>query len=224
MIDIYEFLKKSVKFELIYNDDRGRQISFETEVVDILEDRLIVKKPMPDTNAFDVVQQFDRLNTIAYTNEGVLSSNINFLGTIDDDTQNIYISFPYNNQFCQRRENSRTPMHIAFELEILNSGNGALVKHELKTKNVSGKGLACLTETPLVDFDNARIFMHFKGADIEAFCRKVYSKELILNGKTMYINGIAFTNISKEHVRLVMKKCLQFEIDAKHNERLFETL
>lgn len=221
MIDVFKFLNKSIKFELIYTTAKGEKYSFDSEIVEVLEDKILVKDPISNQFDFGNIEIFERLNTIAYTGEGVLSSNVNYLSK---ENEGIFISFPYNNQFCQRRENTRIPMHIDFELTSVNNGCAIFNSEVLKSKNISGKGLACITEEPLPDFDNARIKLHMQDEKIEAFCRKVYHKEMDINGETFFINGIAFTDISKEDVKRIVKQCMKFEIISKHNERLFETL
>jgi len=221
MIDIFKFLKKSVRIELIYTNENGEKCSFDSEVIEIEEDKIFIKHPVSRLFSFDDVEIFERLNTIVYTQDGVLSNNVNYLSKEEDG---IYISFPYNNQFCQRRENTRIPMHIDFELTSVNVNCKIYNSETLKTKDISGKGLACITSEPLPEFDNAKIVLHLPNADIEAFCRKVYSKELLLNDERAYVNGIAFTEISKEDVKTIVKSCMKFEIASRHNERLFESL
>jgi len=221
MIDTFKFLKKSIKFELIYTNLKGEKYSFESEILEVLDDKILITYPFSHTFDFNFIEIFEKLNTIAYTVDGVLSSNVNYLEKADNG---IFISFPYNNQFCQRRENARIPMHIDFELTSVNNSNSIFNSTTLKSKNISGKGLACITTEALPDFENARIVMHFPDNDIEAFCRKVYSKEMLMNDDKVFINGIAFTEISKEDIKLIVKNCMKFEIISKHNERLFETL
>ena len=221
MIDAFKYLNKSIKFELIYTNAKGEKYSFDSEIIEVLEDKILIKNPVSNQFDFNNIELFEKLNTIAYTAEGVLSSNVNYLSKEDDG---IYISFPYNNQFCQRRENARIPMHIDFELTSVNNECSVFNSETLKSKNISGKGLACITSEPLPDFENARIVMHLQDTTVEAFCRKVYSKEMDINGEPAYINGIAFTEISKEDVKTIVKQCMKFEIISKHNERLFETL
>jgi len=98
MIDIFKFLKKSVRIELIYTNENGEKCSFDSEVIEIEEDKIFIKHPVSRLFSFDDVEIFERLNTIVYTQDGVLSNNVNYLSKEEDG---IYISFPYNNQFCQ---------------------------------------------------------------------------------------------------------------------------
>ena len=218
MIDVYSFLKKSVKFELVYVGDNGKQISFESEIKEVCDDKILISLPINKEVGFSVVETFAKLNAIVYTQEGVLTSNVNILKKNHGEFNDVYISFPYNNQFCQRREDTRIPMHIDFELTI----DGAM--YALKSKNVSGKGIACITSEPLSDFESADIIMHFPSADVNAICRKVYSKEIDLNGNISYLNGIAFIDITQENIKQIVRECLKFQLESKHNERLFETL
>ncbi len=223
MIDVLSFLKKSVNLELVYTDSAGIQSSFKSEIKEIFDDKILIANPQNPSVNFDIVETFAKLNLIVYTEDGVLSSNINVLKKEHGADKDTFISFPYNNQFCQRREDTRIPMHIDFELNI-SDGDDNVEMYALKSKNISGKGIACITGEPLVDFKNAEIIMHLNAADVSAFCRKVYSKELLLNGIQVYVNGLAFTEINPEDVNLIVKECLKFQLDSKRNERLFETL
>ena len=65
---------------------------------------------------FDIFGNHTKFTAIFYTEDGVLSGNITLMQNSVDDEHNIYISFPYNNQFCQRRENTRIPMHVDVEI------------------------------------------------------------------------------------------------------------
>ena len=223
MIDVYSFLKKSVRLELVYTDPAGVQSSFESEVKEILDDKFLITHPKSKTANFDKVETFAKLNLIIYTEDGVLSSNVNVLKKEHGQDKDTFISFPYNNKFCQRREDTRIPMHIDFELNI-SDGENIVEMYALKSKNISGKGIACITGDPLCDFKNAEIVLHLNSGVISAFCRKVYSEELSLNGNQAFVNGIAFTDIKDDDVNLIVKECLKFQLDSKRNERLFETL
>ena len=223
MIEIFNFLKKSTKFELIYINSEGKQILFDSEIIDIKDDKILITYPKSRTESFDIVNQYERLNVVVYTEDGVLTSNVNVLKKEHGADKNTYISFPYNNQFCQRREDTRIPMHVDFELNI-SDGDNIVGMYSLKTKNISGKGIACITAEPLIDFNNAEILLKINENEINATCRKVYSKELSLNGQINYINGIAFTEISQNDINYIVKQCLKFQLDSKRNEKLFETL
>ena len=223
MIDILSFLKKSVNLELVYTNLSGIQSSFKSEVKEIFDDKILIAYPKSPSANFDTVETFAKLNLIVYTEDGVLSSNVNVLKKEHGADKDTFISFPYNNKFCQRREDTRIPMHIDFELNI-SDGENIIEMYALKSKNISGKGIACITGEPLSDFKNAEIIMHLNTGDVSAFCRKVYSKELLLNENQVYVNGIAFTDINQEDVNLIVKECLKFQLDSKRNERLFETL
>ncbi len=223
MIDVFNFLKKSVRLELVYTDISGVQSSFESEIKEIFDDKILVAYPKSKTINFDKVETFARLNVIIYTEDGVLSSNANVLKKEHGEAKDVFISFPYNNQFCQRREDTRIPMHVDFELNI-SDGENIIEMYALKSKNISGKGLACITAEPLSDFESGEVTIHLNATDIQALCRKVYSKELILNDSCLYINGLAFTDIKQEDINLIVKECLKFQLESKRNEKLFETL
>jgi len=219
MIDVYSFLKKSVRFELVYTNNNGKTFSFDTEIKEVFDDKVLVEYPRSKEYNFSDIEIFARLNAVVYTDSGVLTSNVNLLKKDYGEFKDVFISFPYNNQFCQRREDTRIPMHVDFELNVQNAN-----MYALKTKNISGKGIACITPEPLVAFDNAEITLHMPNADITALCRKVYSKEIEFNGNVSFVNGIAFTEISQDNVNTIIKETLRFQLDSKRNERLFETL
>lgn len=220
MIDVYKHIEKSIKIELVYSKTASWAITYKTEIESVMDEKIFIKLPESDEFSFVDVPIFSKLNIIIYSQDGVVTGNVNLL-KLDDDRA--CISFPYNNQFCQRREDARIPMHLNFELGILKN-NEISDKFFLKSKNISGKGLACITAEPLPDFQHAQITLFFDNNEIEAICRKVYSKEINLNDKLMYINGIAFTEISKQNMHTIIKNCMRFQIESQHNERLFESL
>lgn len=217
MLDVYKFLKRNTKLELIW-DNNGKQIKFKSVILYVFEDRLYLSKPQNNNEYFEKVEKYDKLQVVVCTEEGVLSGITNLLEKDANEKGNIFISFPYNNQFCQRRENTRIPMHVAFDI-VLGEENLSL-----QTKNISGKGLACLTNEPLPDFVDTNILLHMPSQDISIVCRKVYSKEIDGGQDKLYLNGVEFTDISEKDVGVIIKDCLKFQLDSKHNERLFETI
>lgn len=218
MIDVYKLLKKLVKVDIIYTSESGQQVSFRSEIIETFDDRILLACPVNNIAEFDIFGNHTKFTAIFYTEDGVLSGNITLMQNSVDDEKNIYVSFPYNNQFCQRRENTRIPMHVDFDLTL----NGQQLA--LKTKNISGRGIACMTKEPLPDFKNAQIILHMPSSSIKIICRKVYSKNINLDVEEPILNGIEFTEISDNDVNTIVKDCLKFQLDSKHNERLFETL
>ena len=217
MIDVYKFLKRNTNIELVW-DKNCKQIKFKSVILYVFEDRLYLEKPKNNYDIFEKIENLEKLQIVVCTEEGVLSGSANLLSKNANEKGNFFISFPYNNQFCQRRENTRIPMHVSFEITIGEE------TQTLKTKNISGKGLACLTEEPLPDFSETKIVLHMPSKDINIICRKVYSKELITEQEKIFLNGVEFTDIADSDVGVIIKDCLKFQLDSKHNERLFETI
>ena len=218
MIEIYKFLKRNTNVELVW-DNKGNQVKFKSSILYVFEDRLYLSEPKSDFENFDNVDLYEKIQVIVCTEDGVLSGNANVLEKNANQKGNVFLSFPYNNQFCQRRENTRIPMHVFFDL-MLGDGNTMT----MKTKNISGKGLACMTKEPLPDFSDTQIILHMPSGDINIICRKVYSKSVDLGEENLFLNGVEFTDISEKDVSLIIKDCLKFQLESKHNERLFETL
>ena len=94
----------------------------------------------------------------------------------------------------------------------------------LTTKNISGRGLACITNEPLPDFADKKLVLHLSDRDINIISRKVYSNKMEIQESDLYLNGIEFMGISEDDVSIILKECLKFQMNSKHNERLFETL
>ena len=59
MIDIFKFLKKSVRIELIYTNENGEKCSFDSEVIEIEEDKIFIKHPVSRLFSFDDVDKDD---------------------------------------------------------------------------------------------------------------------------------------------------------------------
>ena len=218
MVDVYKFLKRNANLELVWNN-KGRQVVFKSSILYVFDDRIYLSRPQNDTENFESVNVYEKMQVVICTEEGVLSGNANLVEKNSNEEGNVFISFPYNTQFCQRRENARVPMHAEFDLYI--EENQTL---HLTTKNVSGKGLACITNEPLPDFADKRLVLHLQGRDIEIAARKVYSQKMEIPESELYLNGIEFTEISQDDVAIILKVCLKFQMNSKHNERLFETL
>ena len=217
MVDVYKFLKRNMNVELIW-DNQGKQIRFKSSILYTFDDRLYLAKPISPDEDFEIIDVYEKLQILIFTEAGVLSGNANLLEKDANQKGNVFISFPYNNQFCQRRENARIPMHVHFDLML---PDGSVT---LKTKNISGKGLACITKEPLPDFVDTQLTMHMPSGDLDLVCRKVYSKVVDFEKEHLYLNGVEFTSISENDVAIIIKDCLKFQMESKHNERLFETI
>lgn len=203
--------------ELIW-DNQGKQIRFKSQILYTFDDRLYLARPYNKNADFDIIGEYEKLQVVICTEEGVLSGSANLLEKDANQKGNVFISFPYNNQFCQRRENVRIPMHVHFDLML---PDGCIT---LKTKNISGKGLACITKDALPDFVDTQITLHMPSGDLNLACRKVYSKVADFGEEKLFLNGVEFTAISEKEVAAIVKDCLKFQMESKHNERLFETL
>lgn len=218
MTDIYKFLKSNINVDVIRTMPNGQQVSFRSKLLEVLDDKLFLAEPKSLNFSFNDVVEYEKLTVVFSTSEGVLSGNVNFLRK-NIENNGVYISFPYNNKFSQRRENTRIPMHVDFVLQLAEDQI-----YHLKTKNISGKGLACMTYEPLPEFSDTKIVLFMPSAQLNIFCRKVYSRPVEGMPEKIFLNGIEFLDIDEKSVAIIIKDCLKFQLESKHNERLFETL
>ena len=218
MLNPFDYIKISAFLELTYTDKNNEAFSFNTRVIDILPDRIKMSEPVNKIEKFAVVEPYEKLDLNFYSEEGVYSANVNFLDFEDNTFTNIYISYPYNNSFTQRRAIKRNNVLVDGELDILNTGNGVINTIYFKTKDISTSGTAFITKKPLPEFDNARLILHFEEVDITAFCKKIYSKETYVNEEKIYLNGLKFNEISKEDIRILNKESLKLQLDFQDSE------
>ena len=218
MVNPFDYIKISSYLELIYTDKNNESFAFNAKVIDILSDRIKMSEPLNKLEKFDIVEPYERLDMKFYTEEGLFSANVNFIDFEDNTYTNIYISYPYNNSFIQRRSIKRNPIHVDGELNLLNTGEGVINTIYFKTKDMTKSGTACITKKPLPDFDNARLVLHFEEVDIIVFCQKVYSKEIELNDEIIYLNGLKFNEISKEDIKILTKESLKLQFNSSDTE------
>ena len=149
MLNPFDYIKISAFLELTYTDKNNEAFSFNTRVIDILPDRIKMSEPVNKIEKFAVVEPYEKLDLNFYSEEGVYSANVNFLDFEDNTFTNIYISYPYNNSFTQRRAIKRNNVLVDGELDILNTGNGVINTIYFKTKDISTSGTAFITKKPL---------------------------------------------------------------------------
>ncbi|MCQ2957759.1 MAG: PilZ domain-containing protein [Candidatus Gastranaerophilales bacterium] len=224
MINPFNYIKQTAELEFTYIDNNNERYSFNSQVLEILPDKIKMSKPINKLDDFNMINAYDKLQIKIFTDDGAFSCDTNFLDFTDDTYTDIYISYLYNCNFVQQRNSKRIPLHIDSELNILNSGNGVLDTVYFKTKDISETGTACITKEPLPDFNNARLTLHLENIDIIAFCEKVYSKEMELNEEILFLNGIKFTNISTHDITIIMKEMLKFQYGYQTNELMIENL
>lgn len=224
MVDIYNYIKELTKLELIYKDKNGVPRQLKSHVKSIDNHRLLIAPPEERGKAMDIPDG-TKIKMIICTDQGIFSGFANILEREISSTPGLWISYPYNNQHCQRREYMRVPIHVDCEL-IINRDKDRINKDivKFKTKNLSGKGMNFFTDEHLGDYYDIQCKMFLKDnhdEPIEITCDHIYTKRVRMPEGKKYLHAIYFSNISDFDVERIVKACFKYQLETRRNEKFY---
>ncbi|MDD3594465.1 MAG: PilZ domain-containing protein [Candidatus Gastranaerophilales bacterium] len=222
MVDIYKFLTKDTKLEIVYTDKLGVSFILNSEIKEVQEDKILIAKPLPlEENV--TIEENGKIRIIICTEIGIFSGNASILKRDFGPGQDVFISFPYNNQHCQRREYVRVPIHTTLELSMFKEGS-LVLKQAFKTKNLSGKGCCFISQKELPQADKMKVLLNIEDEQLDLVCEKVYTREVHLNNDKIFLNALNFTNIQTDDINKIIRACFKFQLEQRRNEKLFSSI
>ena len=217
-MDIYNNFREFKAFDLFF-DLEGEQKMVSCNIRCIEKDTLVVDSNNEDNENIQIPKN-TKVRLLIYTNDGLYSAYSTILevnsGTINTE---YIISRPKENIRSQRREYYRAEMPIQANIEITDIVSGENFTLTGKTKNISGKGIAIISDIPLYDSKSyiIKTTLYFEDKTIITDANLVYSKKYESLSKTRYIQAFSFPNISEKAMDYILKKCFLYQLEMRKN-------
>lgn len=222
MADIYDQFKDFKSFEVtFYNDNNELQKIF-CNVKSIENSSIIIDTDnAQNNNVFAKVG--DDLKLYIYTENGIYSATSKVLLANKGVFITEYIiSYPANSKHSQRREYFRADLNVKFKMNVSmtsdsDSSSGFII--ESSTRNICGKGMSYITDTPFPEYDVIVIDLFFNEKTINTLAKLVYSKQIVVGNKPKFIHAFTFTNIFPKDIDFIVKKCFLHQLDLRKKQK-----
>ncbi|MDD3151030.1 MAG: PilZ domain-containing protein [Candidatus Gastranaerophilales bacterium] len=216
MPDIYDFIKELTKFEIIYKDEKDIPQTARSYIKSLDEGRILIDPPSHKGRVKNI-SDGTKLKMIICSDKGVFSGESYVIGKeLSGMISGIWIGYPTNSKFCQRREYLRVPIKKNIKLTVYQDKNKEK-KQELtfSTQDISGKGLSFISDEPLVNYYSIECLLPVENTSANVTCEHIYSKPIIVNGKTKYINALAFIDLGSREMESIIKECFQYQLENR---------
>lgn len=216
MADFYDQFKDFKSFEAVFYNEQNQLQQLFCDVKTIEHDRIIISASnKKNKNVHANVG--DELKIHIYTDNGIYSAVSRVLSVNKSGTSTEYvIAYPANSKHSQRREYFRADIAVNFKLAIINEDNSLLV--EAKTKNICGKGMCYISDKPFPNYESIEVDLFFPERTINTLASLVYSKPMVVGNRPKFIHAFTFTNISKNNIDFIVKKCFLYQLDLRKKQ------
>ncbi len=218
MADIYDYLKLNKDIELRFTNEKGDYISLKSKIQILDENRILIEPPELYGKPYKLTDR-NNLDLIIYTGEGMYIGGSSVISKELGTVSGIWINYPFNSRYIQRREYLRIFINIEIELTIYLDKE----KHQkevlaLRTNDLSGRGLSFISDSFLSDYYDIECSFSIpdeKDTVIVTRCDHIYSKKIQEFEKTKYVNALAFIDMDKNDVDRVVKFCFKKHLEQR---------
>ncbi len=216
MADIYDYLKLNKDVELRFTSEKGDYISLNSKIQILGENKILIEPPEFNSKPYKL-NDGTNLDVIIYTGEGMYIGGSSVISKELGTISGVWINYPLNSRYIQRREYLRIAIDIEIELIIYLDKN----KHQkeiltLRTNDLSGRGLSFTTDSFLSDYYDIECSFNIPdeiATRISTRCEHIYSKKI--HNKTKYLNALAFIDMDKDNVDRVVKFCFKKHLEQR---------
>lgn len=217
MPDIFNKFRDFKTFEVSFiNKEKELHRLFCT--VKSIENNRIVLNANNQTNKNIFAQVGDEIQLHIYTETGVYSAKSRMLlvskGLISTE---YIISYPSHSRHSQRREYFRAEIPVKFKMKVYqNEDINDFFFIEGTTRNICGKGMSYLSDTPLIEASTIETELFFEdNVIVDTMASLVYTQPTVVDGRRTFVNAFVFTNILKKDTEFIIKKCFLHQLDLK---------
>lgn len=215
MLDIYKQFKDFKVFEVAFFNEKKELQKLLCTVKSIESNRIVINANN-QKNKNVLAKAGDELQLHIYTESGVYSATSKvLLATTGLISTEYIITYPENSKHSQRREYFRADIPVKFALTIFNDDTKEQITVNATTKNICGKGMSYISDTPFPDYTSLQIEFFFAERTIRTFAELVYTQPIIINEKRRYINAFTLVDISKNNIEFMIKKCFLHQLDLR---------
>ena len=220
MVDIYNQFKDFKAFEVVFIDKEKQLQTLYCTIKSIENNRIFLDaNNQKNHNTFADVG--DELRLHIYTENGIYSATSKILLVSKGVLSTEYIiAYPANSKHSQRREYFRADMSVGFRMDVVTSAeNSEKIVIEAKTKNVCGKGMNYISDSPFPEHETIGLDLFFKEREVHTQATVVYSKQIVAGNNPKYVHAFAFTSISQDNINFVVKKCFLHQLDVRKQQQ-----
>jgi len=216
MADIYEQFKDFKSFEVTFENENNYLQKIYCNVKNVNSNTLVIESDNKSNNNIRANVN-DELKLYIYTENGIYSANSKVLEVIKGDKITEYvIVYPTNSKHSQRREYFRAELCVNFKMNVTFSEDAdSQILIETITKNICGKGMSYVANSPFQDYGSIKIKLLFNEKIIKTSAQLVYSKQIVVGNKPKYIHAFTFTDISQRDIDFVVKKCFLHQLEMR---------
>lgn len=228
MADIYDQFKDFKSFEVTFYDDNNELQKIFCNVKSIENSSILIDADNEQNkNVFAKVG--DDLKLYIYTENGIYSATSTVLSTDKGVFSAEYvISYPTNSKHSQRREYFRADLDVKFKMNVsmtstfdsIDLDSGSALITEAHTRNICGKGMSYIADTPFPEYDVIVIDLFFDEKTINTLAKLVYSKQIVVGNKPKFIHAFTFTNIFPKDIDFIVKKCFLHQLDLRKKQNI----
>ena len=216
MADIYNQFQDFKSFEVIfYNEEKELQKILCT--IKSIEKSSIFLSASNNKNKNIFAKVGTDLQLYIYTERGIYSASSKVLLAIPGFLNADYvISYPIDSKHSQRREYLRADIPVNFKILLSTKDettNSTVIRSI--TKNISGKGMSYIGDKPFLDYETMNIELDFDDNAVTTKAELVYSQPILVKGVEKYVHAFLFTNISKQNIEFIIKKCFLHQLDLR---------
>lgn len=220
MAELYSQFKDFKSFEVVFTDEQNQLQKLFCTIKNIENNRIIIDSNNNVSNNV-MAKVGDELKLNVYTENGIYSAVSKVLTVSKGISNTEYvIAYPYNSKYSQRREYFRAEIPVEFRVTVFtNDAPEEPIHIEGKAKNICGKGMCYVSNRPFPEYDSIQVEMFFKERTITTLASLVYSKTTVVNNHPAFIHAFTFTNISKNNIDFIVKKCFLYQLELRKKQK-----
>jgi len=218
MADIYNHIRELTKFEIIYKDNDGKIYTPRSYIKCVEDGRLLIDPPVKNGKVC-YIPDGQVVKIIISAEDGVYSGESEVLGRELSDISGLWIAYPYNTKYCQRREYLRAELNLECQINIYKDQSRTIKEtKKVKMKNISGKGFSYISDEPLSDYYDIECEITLNENKIISKCEHIYIKDINSSGGKSYVNALVFIDLSEKDTESIIQQCFKYHLEARQKK------
>jgi len=217
MDDIYSYLKELTALDIEYADENNNSLVLSSHIKSLDEDKILIAPPTYEGRTYNIPDH-SGITLNVTVSDGVHSAESRVLCRELSHTAGLWISYPLNSIFLQRREYYRVPLTFNMELFVYEDKEKTRQKvFNLVTKDISGSGFSCISDEPFSNYYEieCKIFIDDGKEPVYSKCDYIQQKTAYIDKKVKFVNAFAFVDIRPENVERIVKMGFKYQLDLR---------
>lgn len=215
--DIYDYIKELALLEIEYKDSEGKFNHLISYIKRMEEDRILIDSPHYKGTVYNMPVG-KALGIGIHANAGINIGESTVIGKELSIISGIWISYPYNTQYIQRREYLRAPLDFEADITVFEDRDKTKTyTQKIKLRDISGKGLSYISPEPLLNYYDieCKIYLHNNKSFIFSRCEHIYSRPIKIKDENKYLNVFTFIDMKMKDIEKLVKLCFKYQLESK---------